>query len=261
VTTKSLDQHRTHGASANAPMSVATSRGRATRVVMLPGLHGTCELMQDFARELAPDLEPQAIDYPRDRVLDHAALAKLVRPQLPTGRPFVLLGESFSGPVALELAAHRPHGLRGVVLSTSFAVNPRPGLARFASMARAFPPHAMPLAIFEFWLLGRWATPKLRRDFAQVLDAVDGNVLAERLVACLGVDVRDTLPKIPVPLLYLRGRKDRLVPPAAGKLVVDGVKEGRIVDLDAPHCLLQAIPAQAAQQVKDFVAALPVFRG
>jgi hypothetical protein len=34
------------------------------------------------------------------------------------------------------------------------------------------------------------------------------------------------------------------------------VKDTRIVDLDAPHCLLQAIPAQAARVMGEFVAQL-----
>jgi pimeloyl-[acyl-carrier protein] methyl ester esterase len=238
-----------------APTSAASSHARPTKAILLPGLHGTCALMKDFMAALAPEVESLAIDYPRDQVLDHAALAKFVMPKLPVGKPFVLVGESFSGPVALELAAKRPHGLRGVVLSTSFAANPRPGLARFARFARAVPPHAMPLAMYEFWLLGRWGTPKLRAAFAEVLGGVDGDVLAERLVACLQVDVRESLQRIGVPLLYLRGRADRLVPPTAADVVAQGVKEFHLRDFDAPHCLLQAIPAQAAQAVKEFLGA------
>ncbi len=35
---------------------------------------------------------------------------ELVRAALPAGEPYILLGESFSGPIALALAAERPHG-------------------------------------------------------------------------------------------------------------------------------------------------------
>lgn len=256
MSTRSTHHGRTRGAAAHAPYGATTSHARLPKLVLLPGLHGTCALMADFATALGEDARVQAVDYPRDKVLDHAALADRVRPTLPIGKPFVLLGESFSGPVALRLAAERPHGLRGVVLSTSFAVNPRPGLARFADLARTVPAQALPLGIFTFWLLGRWSTPKLRAQFAQVLAEVDGAVLAERLVACLQADVRDVLPKIGVPLLYLRGRRDRLVPPAAGDLVAQAVKGTHIVDLDAPHCLLQAIPAQGAKVVRGFLEQL-----
>jgi pimeloyl-[acyl-carrier protein] methyl ester esterase len=193
-------------------------------------------------------------------VLGYDELAGLVRPQLPVGKPFVLLGESFSGPVALTLAAKRPHGLRAVVLSTSFAVNPRPALARLADFAHMVPPHLLPVGLYTYFLLGKWTTPRLRDLFAQTLQSVDGDVLAARLVSCLRVDVRPLLPQVGVPMLYLRGRRDRLVPPAAGELVKAQAKHAGIVDLDAPHCLLQAIPAQAAKAVKEFVAALPAYQ-
>jgi pimeloyl-ACP methyl ester carboxylesterase len=256
VSPRSTHHGRARGATTHAPFGATTAQARLPTLVLLPGLHGTCELMQDFAAALGEDARVQAVDYPHDTVLGHAALADRVRPTLPIGKPFVLLGESFSGPVALRLAAERPHGLRGVVLSTSFAVNPRPALARFANLARAVPAQALPLGIFTFWLLGRWSTPKLRAQFADVLARVDGEVLAERLIACLQADVRELLPDVDVPLLYLRGRHDRLVPPAAGDLVAQAVKDARIVELDAPHCLLQAIPAQGAKAVREFVQQL-----
>jgi pimeloyl-ACP methyl ester carboxylesterase len=256
MSTRSTQHGRLRGASATSPFNTTTARTRLPQLVLLPGLHGTCALMRAFAAALGEDAPVQFVDYPRDKVLDHAALAELVRPTLPLGKPFVLLGESFSGPVALSLAAGRPRGLRGVVLSTSFAANPRPGLARFASLARTVPAQALPLGVFTFWLLGRWTTPALRGQFAQVLAEVDDAVLAERLIACVQADVRELLPKIDVPLLYLRGRADRLVPPTAGDLIAQAVKGTRIVDLDAPHCLLQAIPAQAAKVVREFVEQL-----
>jgi pimeloyl-ACP methyl ester carboxylesterase len=224
--------------------------------VLLPGLHGTCGLMAPFAAALGEDADVQLFDYPHARFLDHAALADWVRPQLPVDRAFVLLGESFSGPVALRLASEAPPGLRGVVLSTSFARSPRPAFRRFAGLARALPARAMPLSVFTFWLLGRWSTPALRAAFAEVLAEVDPDVLTERLIACVHVDVTVLLPHVRVPLLYLRGGADRLVPADAADVVAQDVRDTRIVDFDAPHCLLQAIPAQAAKGVRDFVAGL-----
>jgi pimeloyl-ACP methyl ester carboxylesterase len=256
LTTRPVQAGRTRLATAPAPFGTTTAQARAPKLILLPGLHGTCALMAPFMTALGEGADVQALDYPRDRVLDHAALAEWVRPQLPVDKPFVLLGESFSGPVALRLAADRPRGLRALVLSTSFAASPRPALRRFAGLARAVPAQALPVSMFTFWLLGRWTTPALRAQFAKVLAEVDADVLAERLVACLHVDVTALLPQVQVPLLYLRGRKDRLVPPTAAEVVAQRVKDTRIVDFDAPHCLLQAVPAQAAKAVGEFVAAL-----
>jgi pimeloyl-ACP methyl ester carboxylesterase len=258
--TQGIPAGRGKSTAATVHFGQTKAHARLPKVVVLPGLHGTAGLLDDFRAALGAEVEVQVVEYPRDKVLDHAELAALVRPRLPLGRPFVLVGESFSGPVALLLAAQRPPGLRGLVLSTTFAAGPRPSLAGLARYARALPATLLPLWLVSFWLLGKWATPKLRAQFAKVLAEVEPDVLTERFVACATIDVRDTLAKLAVPVLYLRASRDRLVPPQAGELIAAGAKSVRIVDLDAPHCLLQAIPAQAARVVKEFAGVLPAGR-
>jgi pimeloyl-ACP methyl ester carboxylesterase len=244
---------RTHGTAAQAHARFGATASAPPLLVLLPGLHGTCALMKDFMAALGKDWPTLAIDYPRDRALGYAELADFVRPKLPAQRPYVLLGESFSGPVAIRLAAEKARPLRGLVLSTSFAENPRPALARLARFARAVPPSAMPLSIFEFWLLGRWANPRLREQFRAVLAEVDGEVLAERLVACLQVDERARMASVEVPTLYLRARQDRLVTGRSAQQVADANPRVQVRELDGPHCLLQAVPEAAAIAVKDFL--------
>ena len=245
---------------AHAQFGGGRTQARLPKLVLLPGLHGTEALLAEFRAALGNDIETQAIEYPRERPLDYAELAAFARARLPLGRPFVLLGESFSGPVAIQLAAQRLQGLRGLVLSTTFAANPRPALARFAKYALALPPQAVPMSVTEFFLLGRWATPKLRADFTRVLGEVDADVLSARLAACLTVDVREHLARIAVPTLYLRAGADRLVPAAAAEVIRTGVAHAQVTTLEGPHCLLQAIPAQAARVVKEFAGKLPAGR-
>jgi pimeloyl-ACP methyl ester carboxylesterase len=51
-----------------------------------------------------------------DQALRYDELLPLVLEHLPTDRPFVVLGESFSGPLAIRIAAVRPPCLRALVL-------------------------------------------------------------------------------------------------------------------------------------------------
>jgi pimeloyl-ACP methyl ester carboxylesterase len=71
--------------------------------------------------------------------------------------------------------------------------------------------------------------------------------------AVIGADVVDVLRSIAVPVLYLRGSEDRLVPPAASRLVLNNVSRGRVEELVAPHFLLQTVPNEAAKLVEEFV--------
>src|SRR5436309_344825 len=97
-------------------------------LVLLPGMHGTGELFAEFTAALGSEHEAIAVSYPQDRPLDYAQLESIVRSRLPADRPFVILGESFSGPIAISIAASAPRGLRGIILCVSFAKNPLPRL-------------------------------------------------------------------------------------------------------------------------------------
>lgn len=56
------------------------------------------------------------VSYPPDQSLGYRDLAHLVRSRLPKDEPFILLAESFSGPIALALAADPPPQLKALIL-------------------------------------------------------------------------------------------------------------------------------------------------
>ena len=103
-------------------------------LVVLPGMDGAARLLGEFAAAMQPIADVQLIDLPNDRVLGYNELVDRIREQLPENRPFFLLGYSFSGPIAIRLAAERPNGLVGLILCCTFARTPRPLLARFAKL-------------------------------------------------------------------------------------------------------------------------------
>ena len=229
--------------------------GRCT-LVLLPGLDGTGQLFDDFIAALGPDIDIIVAAYPLDALLSYTELASVARTFIPADRPYFLLGESFSGPIAITIAAASPPGLRGMILCCSFARNPRPILAWARPLIALFPLMALPLALLSHFLLGRFASPHLRLALAQTLAKVAPAVLRQRAVAALGVDVSQRLSAIAVPLLYLRASEDRVVPKSASDEVAAWAPVTRIVDLVAPHFLLQALPSAAASAVADFMAAL-----
>src|SRR3979490_2643495 len=100
----------------------------APAVVLLPGLDGTGKLFAEFAQHLRPSVDPIIVPYPKDQVLGYDELEALVLASLLSNRLFVLLGESFSGPIAIRIAARAPAGLVAVILCGTFAKNPFPWL-------------------------------------------------------------------------------------------------------------------------------------
>ena len=105
-------------------------------IVMLPGLDGSGLLSTCFVEAMqGQGVTVQVLPLPMQGPQDYVTLASILRPQLPIA-PFVLLAESFAGPLAIELAAASPPGLRGLILSTTFARRPVPLPAASARLPR-----------------------------------------------------------------------------------------------------------------------------
>ena len=57
---------------------------------------------------LPTSVQVTTLSYPATEVLSYSELASRVRGDLPKGEPYVLVGESYSGPLALMLASDGP---------------------------------------------------------------------------------------------------------------------------------------------------------
>ncbi|MFO1528788.1 MAG: alpha/beta hydrolase [Kiritimatiellia bacterium] len=225
-------------------------------LVLLPGLDGTGDLFEPLLRALAGECPCVVIRYPTDQPLDYPALEALVRRELPTGEPFVLLGESFSGPIAVSIAASAPAGLRGLVLCASFLSNPRPALSWLRKILACLPVSRAPGWLRSRMLLGPDASPELRRALAAALAKVLPDVLRARMSAVLSVDVIETFKRVKVPTLYLRGDQDRVVPRRSADLVQNTWPAANVVSIRAPHLVLQAAPVEDAAALRGFLHGL-----
>ena len=224
-------------------------------LVLLPGLDGTGVLFRPLLGALPPSLPVTVVIYPPDQPLDYEALLPLVMAALPVASPFVLLGESFSGPLALRAAACRPAGLVGVVLSASFYRSPHPylpswirGLVRPA-LLRIVPRFSQVKA-----LLGGYSTEGIRLLVREALAQVTPEVFACRLRAVLDVDASEALTQCPVPLLYLRGTRDFVVPRWNARDIQRLLPSAAIQVIPAPHLVLQTQPQLAADALVPFIA-------
>lgn len=225
--------------------------------VLLPGMDGTGDLFDGFRSQLGQHVEDiVVVRYPVSRPLGYEALIEFVRSAIPKHGPIVLLGESFSGPIAVALAASglAPR-VRALVLCCTFVRNPRAWTSSWRWLVDALPIHGAPAFARNHFLLGRHGTPMLRSLLAATIDTVPATVLKARLRAILDVDVSNEVSKLQMPILYLRALEDRLVPPSAAELIARLAPDIRVVDVEGPHCLLQTQPAQTARLVAEFATA------
>jgi pimeloyl-ACP methyl ester carboxylesterase len=224
-----------------------------TTLVLLPGLDGTGSLFAPLITALSEDIEVIVVSYPRDIVLDYAELEGIVRSHLPTDRPYYLLAESFSGPIGISLAAARPPGLAGLILCASFARTPLPWLAALRPLFPLVPVKAIPTRLLAFFVLGRFSSPARCRELTAAVAELPARVLRGRAISALTVEVTTLLTELKTPLLYLRASEDRIVPASAAGIIQAAAPHTRIVDLPAPHFLLQVQPEAAAAAIRNFM--------
>jgi pimeloyl-ACP methyl ester carboxylesterase len=237
---------------------VARRRRTIPAALLLPGLHGSARLFAPLLAAGPRGLEVEALSYPPDRPLGYDELLALVRERLPRGR-FALVAESFSGPLAIRLAAERPPGLAALVLAASFLHRPLNALLhplRALAGVRLFGA-PMPAAAVRHFLAGAGAPRALVSEVLAALGEVSAAVMAHRAAEAFRVDVREELGRVEVPILWLAPLRDHLVrtDAAAEALALDPDLE--VAYIDGPHMILQRCPHACLARIEELLSAPP----
>jgi pimeloyl-[acyl-carrier protein] methyl ester esterase len=227
---------------------------RKAAIVLLPGLDGTGTLFRPLLEHLPSQLRPIVVAYPGNEKLGYDALSERVMQSLPTGEPFIILGESFSGPLALMAAVRCPPGLQAVILCATFVRNPL--WLRAAWLRHMVPDFVFRLYPYFSWakaFLGGYSTPELRAALQGAIASVAPEVLAYRVREVLKVNVSEELSGCAVPILYLRGSRDLVVPKHNFKDIAGLSSHVSEVTISAPHMILQTRPGEAAAAISRFI--------
>jgi pimeloyl-ACP methyl ester carboxylesterase len=223
-------------------------------------MDGTEVFFQPLVRCLPAQLDVRIIPYPPGGPYGYEDMVSLVMASLPAERPFLLLGWSFSGPVALKVAAQAPAGLGGVILCASFIRNPMRHLPRWIfPLARAILYRLVPMAVQERVVLGDHASPELCEMLRGVHRRVPAAALAARSRAVLRVDATAELRSCPVPLCYLASSDDRVVPPHNLERILRVRPSVRVETITGPHVALATNPEAAWRAIEGFGSDVGVF--
>ena len=227
------------------------------RLALLPGLGGTGRLFAPLLNRLPPSLDPLVIRYPTadanslDRHIEVAAQA------LSSDGPWLLLAESFSGPIAARLATGRSDlNIAGVIFCASFLSSPRPyalALLKHAPLGRLFGIRPPDWFIRAACMGGR-ADPDLIAELRLALATTGSEALAHRLRLLAGLPPFEQ--PISQPCLYIRPRQDRLVPRRCVAEVQRLCRRLRVATLEGPHFILQTEPEACAGLIGSFADGL-----
>jgi len=226
-------------------------------IVFLPGIDGTGISFEPFAEILPRDVASIIIRYPTDRLLSFEETVQCARDQVSSDlKDVIVLAESFSGPVAIQLVGSGHIKAKCLILCSTFARSPRPyllTLLRYLPVA-AFLRLPFPRLIFKHMVEGGDGTVDLFITLWKRVNAqVPAKVLVHRLKVMNQVDVRAWLPKLTLPCLYLQAASDRSVPATAVMDFTEAVPDLTVVRIRGPHFILQAQPRASLAAITDFI--------
>jgi len=215
------------------------------KLVLLPGLDGTGKLFAPLIEALPNSIDIQVITYPLNKEQSYHELIEYVKQNLPR-EDFVLLAESFSGPIAYQVALSKPNQLKSLILVATFLENPRPFLLKFIPSCKVL---ALPIPniLSKIFFLGFSVKIKVIELFNESIKTVSPSVIQYRLK-----EIRQLKPskqKIKLKTTYIQASNDKLI---LSKSLKDWQKVCDDIDVftvKGEHFILQAKPIKCAEIV------------
>ena len=219
-------------------------------LMLLPGLDGTGRLFKWLEQALLGRVATSVVSYPADPAHGYRELIALVESRMEI-KPVVVLGESFSGPIAVELAARHPEQVKGLILAATFLRSPwPPWMLRAAAQVQI---DAVPPRVRNRFLRGPRADPELDAVINSILSEMPSGVRAARLNEVAAIDVGQDFVNIRCPVLALQGSRDFVVPRWSLKSAINLKSNAQMLQFQSGHMLLQTKTTEAANEIAAFV--------
>ena len=202
-------------------------------------MDGTGRFFAPLRRALEGRADSLILTYPSTGPQSYAALCEATLARLPSDRDYVLVAESFAGPLAILLATRAARKPLALCLSATFARNPFPPFGHMIKyLLPLFMRHAPAPSMIEAALI-RPGDHQLAAEVTETAVAMGPALTRARCRTALTCNVSVELAALAMPILYLQGLQDRLISPACGLLMREIARNLRLLQLDTPHFVLQ----------------------
>jgi len=224
--------------------------GTVQHFVVFPGMHGTPELMDDFRAAAPSDARVDVVALPLE-MSDYSELADNFEATLGLTLDSILIAESFSGPLAIILAARTR--VEALILCNTFATAPylsALGLFPLSLIARIPPPSLF----LRHFIVGAGATDSIVGQVRKAVERVPPGTLAKRARSALKVDVTRELARCTCPILYLQGTEDHVIHQRNGNAIVKAATVPvQVARIPGPHLVLKTAPRVAWSAIESFL--------
>lgn len=218
-------------------------------------MDGTGKLFQPFVEEFHSPDDVTVISYPIDRFLPYEKLVDYVISLLPRDKPLIILGESYSGPVALSLAAKDNLNIHGLILVATFAKYP---IFILKILSKVLPLSLLfrlpiPDFIIRRYCFAEGTTKSLNDMLRDSIKANKPNILAKRAYEGATIDVTGLLSKINVPCLSISASNDKIVSKNAAEYLNAYIHDVKSVTITGSHFILQTQPKACFEIVQQWL--------
>lgn len=224
-------------------------------IVLMPGLDGTGLSFEPFLPFLPADAKIAIVRYPKDLLLSFEETVECAAAQIPADNPPIVIAESFSGPVAIQMIGSGWVKAKALILCATFAKSPRPivwRIMRFLRLPLLIRPD-MPKRFFKIVIGDDKLIAELLPLWKKVHADVPTRVMDHRLKIINNVDVTKWLKKLIVPCLYLQATNDRVIPSSCLADFEKCIPNLVIKRIKAPHFILQAQPQACLNAIEEFM--------
>jgi len=225
-------------------------------LVLMPGLDGTGLSFEPILQLLPADAKITIVRYPTDKLLPFAETVECAATQIPAGNPPIVIAESFSGPIAIQMIGSGRVKAKALILCATFAKSPRPivwRLMRFLRLHLLIRPD-MPKHFFKIVIGDDKLVVDLLPLWKKVHADVPARVMDHRLKIINQVDVTKWLKKLDVPCCYLQATDDRVIPSSCLADFENCIPNLEIKRIKAPHFILQAQPQACLDAIEEFMS-------
>jgi pimeloyl-[acyl-carrier protein] methyl ester esterase len=224
-------------------------------LVFMPGLDGTGLSFEPVLPLLPADAKITIVRYPTNKLLSFDETVECAALQIPAGNSPVVIAESFSGPVAIQMIGSGRIKAKALILCATFAKSPRPivwRIMRFLRLPLLIRPD-MPKRFFKIVIGDDKLIAELLPLWKKVHADVPARVMNHRLKMINQVDVTKWLKKLPVPCCYLQATDDRIVRSSCLADFENCIPNLEIKRIKAPHFILQAQPQACLDAIEKFM--------
>jgi len=174
-----------------------------------------------------------------------AVLTERVNP-----KPYILVGHSMGGAIAMEIVAGQPAGLVGLVLlGTGAKLGVSPVIFR---LLREDPEGFV--QTIDRAALGPNASSEVRQAVEASIRRCHPAILLGDFLACDRFDMRERMGRIRVPVLIVCGEEDRLTPPAYAEYLHREIEDSYRVEIPgAGHMVMLEAPEQVNREMETFI--------